>query len=138
MKYIWDTDICVYFLNGDKEIVNKTKAIGAENICTSIISILELKFGAYNSTRVKSNLERIGKLQQKLTILDDFDDNIAAFFAGNKAQSRKKGITIGDFDLLIASFASVNNLYLVTNNTKHFKHLSRLKIENWLPKNHET
>lgn len=46
MKYLWDTDICVHFLNGDTKIVRKTENVGAENICTTIINILELKFGA--------------------------------------------------------------------------------------------
>jgi hypothetical protein len=36
MKYLWDTDICVHFLNGNKKIVQKTQTIGAENICATI------------------------------------------------------------------------------------------------------
>ncbi|NIM11080.1 MAG: PIN domain-containing protein [Candidatus Aminicenantes bacterium] len=134
MRYLWDTDICVHFLNGDKKILQKTKKVGAENICTTVINIYELMFGAYNSTRVKSNLERVKKLQARLTILDSFDDSVGNFFAKTKAQLRKKGITISDFDLLIASFASVNDFRIVTNNTKHFNHISGLKVENWLAK----
>jgi predicted nucleic acid-binding protein len=36
MKYLWDTDICIHFLNGDKKILQKIQAIGAKNICTTI------------------------------------------------------------------------------------------------------
>ena len=132
MKYLWDTDICIYFLNGDKKIAQKTKTIGAADICTTVINITELKFGAYNSKRIESNLERVKQLQDRLAILNDFNEDIGTFFAKNKAILRKKGITVGDFDLLIASFAYVNNLHLVTNNTKHFKYIPGLKIENWL------
>lgn len=132
MKYLWDTDICVHFLNGTAEIVRKTQSIGAENICTTMVNIFELKFGAYNSNRPESNLERIEKLRMILMILDDFDDEIGTFFAKNKAQLRKKGVTIGDFDLLIAAFASVKGLCLVTNNIKHFNQIPDVKIENWL------
>jgi tRNA(fMet)-specific endonuclease VapC len=134
MRYLWDTDICIQFLNGNQKILRKTQVIGAENICTTIINIFELKFGAYNSTRIESNLERIEKFQLRLTILDNFDDNIGTFFAKNKAELRKKGITICDFDLIIASFAIVNNLRIVTKNTKHFKHIPGVNIENWLSK----
>lgn len=108
MKYLWDTDSCIHFLNGTKEIVQKTQSIGAENICTTMLNIFELKFGAYNSNRPEANLERIEKLRMILTILDDFD-------------------------LLIAGFASVKKLCLVTNNIKHFQHIPDLNIENWLP-----
>ena len=132
MKYLWDTDSCVHFLNGAEGIIRKTQSIGAENICTTMVNIFELKFGAYNSNRPGSNLARIEKLRRILTILDDFDDEIGTFFAKNKAQLRKKGVTVGDFDLLIAGFASVKNLCLVTNNIKHFQHIPDLNIENWL------
>lgn len=132
MKYLWDTDICIYFLNGNKEIIKKTNVVGAENICTTIINIFELKFGAYNSSRVESNLERIEKFQMRLPIMDSLDDDIGTFFAKTKAELRKKGITICDFDLIIASFAYINDLCIVTNNTRHFKHIPGLIIENWL------
>ena len=132
MKYLWDTDLCVHFLNGAEGILRKTQSIGAENIYTTMVNIFELKFGAYNSTRPESNLERIEKLRRILAILDDFDDEIGTFFAKTKAQLRKKGVTVGDFDLIIAGFASVKNLCLVTNNIKHFKQIPDLKIENWV------
>jgi len=76
MKYLWDTDSCVHFLNGAEGIIRKTQSIGAENICTTMVNIFELKFGAYNSNRPGSNLARIEKLRRILTILDDFDDEI--------------------------------------------------------------
>jgi tRNA(fMet)-specific endonuclease VapC len=132
MIYLWDTDTCVHFLNGDGKIRQKIQAVGAKNICTTIVNIMELKFGAYNSTRIEENLARIEQLQQKLTILDDFDENIVTFFAKNKAALRKKGITISDFDLLIASFAGVYHMKLITNNVKHLSHVKGIKVENWL------
>ena len=47
--YLWDTDTCIYFLKGDKAITEAVKETGVETIYTTIISIAELKFGAYNS-----------------------------------------------------------------------------------------
>lgn len=131
MKYLWDTDICIYFLNGNQKIARKIQAVGAENLCTTIINILELKFGAYNSTKIEANLKRIEALQSKLTILNNLDDRVADFFGKTKAQLKKKGITISDFDLLIAGFAKANDLIVVTNNTKHFASIPDLQTENW-------
>lgn len=76
-------------------------------------------------------MKRIEELRSILTILDDFNDNVATIFAKNKALLRKGGISIGDLDLLIGSFAIVNELIVVTNNTEHFKHIAKLQIENW-------
>ncbi len=132
MTYLWDTDTCIYHLNGNPKIRQKVKKVGAKVISISIVTIAELKFGAYNSTKVESNLERIRALQQKIQVLSEFTDTIATIFAENKAKLKKQGISIGDFDLLIASFALHHNLIVVTNNTAHFQHVPNLQIENWI------
>ncbi|MDR1286371.1 MAG: PIN domain-containing protein [Treponema sp.] len=45
---------------------------------------------------------------------------------------QKKGITIGDNDILIAAFCLKHNLVLITNNTKHFENINGLITENWV------
>lgn len=44
---------------------------------------------------------------------------------------RRKGITIGTSDLLIAGIAIQNNLELITNNLGHFRHIEGLQTNNW-------
>ncbi len=50
---------------------------------------------------------------------------IRAFF-------KKRGIPIGNNDLLIASHARCLNLTLVTNNLREFKRVPDLRLENWI------
>jgi len=132
MKYLWDTDTCIYLLNGNTVIEEKLRSVGEKDICTSIVNIAELKFGAYNSSQVESNLKRIERLASILNVINDFNNEIATIFAKNKAILRKNGIIIGDFDLLIGSFALAYNLTIVTNNIEHFRHIPNIKIENWV------
>ena len=47
------------------------------------------------------------------------------------AELRNKGFTVGDADILIASFCIVNELTLVSTNTNHFEKINDLKLENW-------
>lgn len=131
MKYLWDTDICVYFMNGNDRIADRVKTVGAGHICMSILSIAELKYGAHNSTRVENNLNRIHELQRSIVILRDMTDEITNVFGRNKALLRSKGIVVGDMDLLVAAFASANDLTLVTNNRSHFEAIPGLRMENW-------
>ncbi|MDR1248337.1 MAG: PIN domain-containing protein, partial [Treponema sp.] len=56
---------------------------------------------------------------------------IMEIFSDLKAKYRKVGITIDDFDLLIAATALTYNQIVVTNNVKHFSRIEELKIENW-------
>jgi tRNA(fMet)-specific endonuclease VapC len=131
MTYLWDTDTCIYHLNGNSKVKQKVRSVGAKSIYTTIVTIAELKFGAFNSTRVEANLKRIEELQQKITVLSDFNEAIATVFAENKSTLKQQGITIGDFDLLIASFALHHNMVVVTNNTSHFQPVPNLRLENW-------
>jgi len=44
---------------------------------------------------------------------------------------RRKGISIGTSDILIAGQALENGWVLVTNNEKHFRHIEGLETANW-------
>lgn len=132
MKYLWDTDTCIYHLNGNAQIAAKIEQVGAKQICLTVLTIAELKFGAYNSSRVEANLQRIETLKQKITVLSRLNEPITTLFAQHKSALKKQGLLIGDFDLLIASFAIHHKLILVTNNTEHFQRIPAIRLENWI------
>jgi predicted nucleic acid-binding protein len=130
MNYIIDTDILIYFLKNNENVVEKFSEINNEKISTTIINYTELLFGAYNSLQVEKNLKRFKAFLKTIHVVD-FDKNAAEHFARTKAKLKKKGNLIADMDLMIASICLANNFVLVTNNTKHFNRIEKLKIENW-------
>jgi len=73
----------------------------------------------------------VNKLVQQLIVLDTIAISVSELFGKNKASLKCTGQLIGDFDILIASFALAHNLTLVTNNTAHFQRLPNLRLENW-------
>ena len=46
----------------------------------------------------------------------------------------RKGLTIGELDILIAAFCLDKGYTLITNNTKHFEVVDGLSIEDWSAK----
>jgi len=58
-------------------------------------------------------------------------DEVIMQAANIYADLHQRGVLIGDADILIAATAMVNNLTLVTNNTKHFKRIHQLRLSNW-------
>ena len=48
-----------------------------------------------------------------------------------KRDCKKAGTPIDDFDLLIGVTSVSHKLIMVTNNTSHFKRISRIKLEDW-------
>jgi tRNA(fMet)-specific endonuclease VapC len=127
--YLLDTDTCVYFLNGRPSVVERCAQVGASNLRLCDASLAELYFGAYNSQKVQENLARLESLGH-LTCFST-DALVAETFGQVKADLRKRGEIIGDFDILIASFALVHGCTLVTNNVRHFGRITGLQIENW-------
>jgi len=131
LKYLLDTNICVYLLNGNALLKSKVAEAGISSIavCNSILA--ELYFGAYNSRKTAENLQRIERFKKELTVLSDSEES-AILFGRIKAELKSKGFMIEDFDILIASIAFSNNCVLITNNDKHFSRIEGLQTDNWL------
>ncbi len=49
-----------------------------------------------------------------------------------EADLRRRGLSIGATDTLIAGVALANNLVLATSNTKHFERIEGLQLANWM------
>jgi tRNA(fMet)-specific endonuclease VapC len=52
-------------------------------------------------------------------------------YAKEKARLRKAGTPIDDFDLLIGVTSVAHNMIMVTNNTKEFKRINGIDLEDW-------
>ena len=132
-KYLFDTNICIYYIQGKFSLKEKFRKINKENRFISEITLAELKFGVKNSQSQKKNQEVLDDFLtgiQVLPIINSLD-----IYAEEKVLLRKQGKPIDDFDLLIGASAIANNMILITNNESHFQRISNIKIENWT-KNH--
>lgn len=60
MKYLIDTNICIYFLKGKFDLVNQFDKVGFDNLYISEITIAELKYGiakSVNPEKTKISIE---------------------------------------------------------------------------------
>ncbi|MBI2416644.1 MAG: type II toxin-antitoxin system VapC family toxin [Ignavibacteriales bacterium] len=134
MKYLLDTNICIYLIKKQPEIViNHFVQKKPGDIMVSSVTVAELYFGVAKSSRHNENMIALKEFLQPLVVID-FNEADAAVYGEVRAQLEKKGRPIGSMDIMIAAHAKSRNLILVTNNEKEFKHLSSLKIENWANK----
>jgi len=129
MKYLLDTNICIYFLKGLYELDKKIEQIGIENCYLSEITLAELKFGVANSEKKKKNKDALDSFTGDIKIVPIY--NSLDLYAEEKARLRRVGNIVDDFDLLIGVTAIVNDMILVTNNTKHFGRIRKIVIEDW-------
>lgn len=131
MKYLLDTNICVYWLKRNEHIEQKVLSVGIDNISDSFITVSELYYGAYKSQRVDENLAMIRKLIDHIDVIES-DDAISRAFGNLKASLENAGLIIDDADMFIAACALVHGVTMVTNNTKHFRRIKGLKLDNWI------
>ena len=128
--YLLDTDTIIYCLKGDDTIRKNLERHTADLLKISIITLMELYYGAYKSDRVSGNLAKIKTIETGFEIIPTGNES-AELFGRLKASLQKTGNPLDDFDLIIASCALAHNLTLVTNNVKHFSRIESLKLENW-------
>jgi tRNA(fMet)-specific endonuclease VapC len=128
-KYLLDTNICVYFLNGKYNLESKIDEVGFENCVISEITIAELKYGVEKSTHKENNRRILEIFQTKFNVIPIFPS--LDIYAKEKARLKTIGKILDDFDMLIGTTAIFNNLILVTKNVSDFDRLHEIKIEDW-------
>ncbi len=128
-KYLIDTNICIFFIKGKFNLLEKFEKAGINNCFISEITLAELKFGVANSEHPEKNQKNLDNFLSGITIIPIF--HALDHYAKEKARLRKTGKPIDDFDLLIGTTAVTHNLVMVTNNTNHFKSIKNIEIEDW-------
>ena len=129
MTYLLDTDTCIYWLRNRQSVRERVREVGWNQISICVITVAELYYSAYNSNRVTENLARAEFFIQNLPVLP-LNDTALRRFGELKAELRRTGQPIADFDLLIASVALAESYILVTNNTRHYDRIPELQLEN--------
>ncbi len=131
MKYLLDTNIVIYYLKGNSQVIEKVRKTKVRSLCISVVTLSELYYGAYKSSKTEDNINKLREVIENLFVFS-CDEGIAEEFGKIKSSLISQGIPIEDFDILIAATAIKHNSVLVTNNFRHFERIPGLKLENWL------
>ncbi len=132
MKYILDTNICIYIIK--KKPVNvfeKFSKLPLGSVSISTITLAELQYGVRKSAQPEKNQLALSQFLIPLEVIG-FNSEAATEYGIIRAVLEKNGKPIGPLDTLIAAHAKSLKLILVTNNEKEFKRVAGLKIENWI------
>jgi len=131
--YLLDTDTIIYILKGNLAAERNLQRHYNDPIKISVITLMELYYGAYKSQKVTSNLAKIKTLENSMEVIPLGQETVD-IFGRQKAQLERSGTPLDDFDLIVGCCALAHNLILVTNNVKHFKKIESLKMTNWIEK----
>jgi tRNA(fMet)-specific endonuclease VapC len=131
LKYMLDTNICIYVIKNRPPNLRERFARSQGNMCLSSISLAELHYGAEKSARRLEILQILEQFTARLEVLA-FLPAAAAHFGQIRAAVERLGQPAGLLDMLIGAHARAEDLIVVTNNTREFSRLPGLRVENWV------
>jgi tRNA(fMet)-specific endonuclease VapC len=131
VKYLVDTNILIFLCNSkSKPLENKFKTHRPDEFVVSSITVGELIYGVEKSQRKDRNLQAILKILSPFKIID-FDSSDGWEYGKIRADLEKKGTSIGGNDIMIAAQAKRRGLTMITNNTREYKRIYGLHVEDW-------
>lgn len=132
MRYLLDTNTCIYIIKRSPEhLFERFRKLRVGDVGISAITFCELQFGVSNSVNREKNQLALTEFLGPLDVMD-FPAGASPIYGDIRACLQRAGTPIGNYDLLIAAHALYQGLVLVTNNTKEFKRVPDLRIEDWI------
>ena len=132
MRYLLDTNICIYCINGRypqlfEKVLRRHQSAG---VAISAISKAEMYAGSYSRRSSALYRREQDEFFSRFPSLP-FTDSAADAYGRIHAFLRDRGQLMGVADMQIAAIAMANGLTVVTHDMRGFARLSDLPIEDW-------
>ena len=132
MRYLLDTNICIYLIRRrPAQVRERFERCAIGDIGLSTVTLAELQYGVEKSAFPARNQEALEAFTLPLALVP-FDADAAVAYGPVRAALERQGTPIGAMDLLIAAHALSLRVILVTNNTREFARVEGLQVENWV------
>jgi len=129
VKFLLDTDICVYALRHDPDVRAQMESLTPDDVAVSAMNEAELRYGALNSQHPDRRTKDVEAFLEPIAVLP-FNGEAAREHARLRMALRK--MPIGERDLVIASVALAHRLTVVTHNQREFGRVPGLQTIDWI------
>lgn len=136
MAYLLDTNTCIYLLTGNqpdyqRNILARLEALPRnERPVISTVVLSELQYGVRKSRWRKANQALLDEFLLDFDV-NDYGASTAVFYCELRTDLEKRGQPIGSMDMMVAAHALSLGATLVTHNTREFKRVKGLRLEDW-------
>lgn len=129
--YCLDSSIIIAIMRGDEELKKRLEELDNLEVeyCITTPSVMEIYKGAYKAKNREAALAAVRKFVNNVKVVN-LSIVSCDLFAHDLIDLEKKGQSIPEFDVMIASIAQAEGKVLVTRD-KHFERLPHLRIEIW-------
>ncbi|OGD28511.1 MAG: twitching motility protein PilT [Candidatus Aminicenantes bacterium RBG_13_63_10] len=132
MRFMLDTDSCIALIKRKgAKMLDKLTSYAPGDVGLSTVTLAELRFGVAKSAQKDANARALDEFLLPLEIAD-FDETAAGVYGEVRAALEKAGTLIGPLDTQIGAHALSLGSVLVTHNTREFRRIPGLTVEDWL------
>ncbi len=134
MKHVLDTNALSELMKANPLAIGRLRALRPRDVVMPEPVVSEIAFGL----ALMAPSRRKSALMARWALLDGaiphatWSPEVSARFGAVKASLWQRGEVIEDFDIAIAAHALTDDALLVTSNTKHFRRIKGLRLEDWL------
>ena len=122
-----DTDVVSYIFKWHTSAPLHVELLADNEVVLSFVTPAEMRFGALKSHWGFRKKDLLEKYLSRFAVCYP-DDQLCSRWAEVKHESNRKGHPMGSQDAWIAATALYLGAPLVTNNAKHYAHLSNLHV----------
>ena len=132
LRYLRDTNICIYIAKQQPpSVAARFAKLAAGSVGMSLITCGELRYGAEKSRQRVRALDTLSRLEALIPVIP-LDDGAGERYGAIRSHLELAGTPIGNNDLWIAAHALSLGVTLISNNTREFERVPKLKLENWV------
>jgi len=132
LRYLLDTNICIYIAKQrPPSVAARFAKLAAGSVGMSLITFGELRYGAEKSSHRVQALDTLTRLAALIPVVS-LDAEVGVRYGVIRAQLERTGRPIGNNDMWIAAHALSLGVTLVSNNTREFERVPKLKLDNWV------
>lgn len=125
-----DTNVWIALAKKEPVVVEALRRLHPSEVVTCDVVRAELMYGARKSQRVEQNVAGFDLMLEPFVSLP-FDNKAAGQYGLLRVTLERNGTPIGANDFLIAAIALAHDCVLVTRNSREFRRVPGLRIEDW-------
>ena len=137
--HILDTDTLSHLHTGNQNVIRAIQQLSDPDIATTIITKVEMLRGRIDYILKAEADQDLLKAQQLFYRTEELLSQMEVMSVTQDAVNRLAELVaipklrkVGRADLIIASITLSHRATLVTRNVRHFRHISGLKVTNWV------
>jgi tRNA(fMet)-specific endonuclease VapC len=131
MNYLLDTCVISDFFKKIPSVVDHFQKLTPDQLYISSITVMEIEYGLLLHAERERKIRPLWEDVMRALHVIPFSHLCAAASATLRARTKRLGISIGPYDILIAGTAMAHNMCVVTSNLREFMRISDISVEDW-------